>query len=94
MERLDFLKKTVGIGTISFAAANLINTIRAAVIERSRQNIILIMTDNHGAWTLVCYGNPDIKTPRFLSTLPQSVIDLKRMILYNDNLVVLYKHRI
>ncbi|WP_296457923.1 sulfatase-like hydrolase/transferase, partial [Rubinisphaera sp.] len=21
------------------------------------------MTDNHGAWTLGCYGNPDIRTP-------------------------------
>jgi arylsulfatase A-like enzyme len=26
-------------------------------------NVVLIMTDNHGAWTLGCYGNPDIKTP-------------------------------
>ena len=26
-------------------------------------NVILIMTDNHGAWTLGCYGNPDIDTP-------------------------------
>ena len=26
-------------------------------------NIVLIMTDNHGAWTLGCYGNPDIRTP-------------------------------
>ncbi|MCA8999213.1 MAG: sulfatase-like hydrolase/transferase, partial [Planctomycetaceae bacterium] len=26
-------------------------------------NVVLIMTDNHGAWTLGCYGNPDIATP-------------------------------
>ena len=28
-----------------------------------RPNVVLIMTDNHGAWTLGCYGNPDIRTP-------------------------------
>ncbi len=28
-----------------------------------RPNVILIMTDNHGAWTLGCYGNRDIRTP-------------------------------
>ena len=28
-----------------------------------RPNIVLIMTDNHGAWTLGCYGNKDIRTP-------------------------------
>ena len=28
-----------------------------------RPNVVLIMTDNHGAWTLGCYGNQDIRTP-------------------------------
>tara|TARA_B100000530_G_scaffold295364_1_gene213687 strand:+ start:89 stop:280 length:192 start_codon:yes stop_codon:yes gene_type:complete len=26
-------------------------------------NLVVIMTDNHGAWTLRCYGNRDIDTP-------------------------------
>jgi len=26
-------------------------------------NVVFILTDNHGAWTLGCYGNPDIRTP-------------------------------
>lgn len=31
--------------------------------EGRRPNIVFILTDNHGAWTLGCYGNPDIRTP-------------------------------
>lgn len=34
-----------------------------ATAEAQRPNVVLIMTDNHGAWTLGCYGNPDIRTP-------------------------------
>ncbi|MCB1229580.1 MAG: sulfatase-like hydrolase/transferase [Verrucomicrobiae bacterium] len=26
-------------------------------------NVVFILTDNHGAWTMGCYGNPDIQTP-------------------------------
>ena len=28
-----------------------------------RPNLVFIMTDNQGAWTLGCYGNKDIRTP-------------------------------
>ena len=31
--------------------------------EPRRPNVVFIMTDNQGAWTLGCYGNPDIRTP-------------------------------
>jgi arylsulfatase A-like enzyme len=30
---------------------------------KRRPNLVVIMTDNQGAWTLGCYGNPDIRTP-------------------------------
>jgi hypothetical protein len=28
-----------------------------------RPNVVVIVTDNHGAWTLGCYGNREIRTP-------------------------------
>ena len=34
-----------------------------ALLGSERPNIVFILTDNHGAWTLGCYGNPDIRTP-------------------------------
>lgn len=34
-----------------------------AADQDDRPNIVLIVTDNHGAWTLGAYGNPDIQTP-------------------------------
>src|SRR5262245_51495855 len=35
----------------------------ATADEPPRTNLVLILTDNQGAWTLGCYGNPDIRTP-------------------------------
>ncbi len=35
----------------------------AALSAERPANVVLVMTDNHGAWTLGCYGNPDIHTP-------------------------------
>lgn len=31
--------------------------------KSERPNVVVIMTDNHGAWSLGCYGNPNIRTP-------------------------------
>ena len=35
----------------------------ASPVAAKRPNIVFILTDNHGAWTLGCYGNKDIRTP-------------------------------
>src|SRR4029079_9130633 len=35
---------------------------QAAASQRP-PNLVFILTDNQGAWTLGCYGNPDIRTP-------------------------------
>jgi arylsulfatase A-like enzyme len=34
-----------------------------AEAKHRRPNLVVIMTDNQGAWTLGCYGNRDIRTP-------------------------------
>jgi putative heme-binding domain-containing protein len=31
--------------------------------SQKQPNVIVILTDNHGAWTLGSYGNPEIRTP-------------------------------
>jgi len=52
MERCDFLKKTVGIGAISFAAANLINTSRAWLSSQQiRDGLVVIM--EFGGWEIL-----------------------------------------
>ena len=39
------------------------SVVAATTSARDRPNVVMIMTDNHGAWTLGCYGNEDIRTP-------------------------------
>jgi arylsulfatase A-like enzyme len=59
MDRRTFLRLTgssLALGALGAGAQN--NQANAR-----RPNIILIMTDNQGAWTLGCYGNSDIHTP-------------------------------
>src|SRR5688572_32721352 len=34
-----------------------------AFSAEKKTNLIFILTDNHGAWTLGCYGNKEIRTP-------------------------------
>lgn len=34
-----------------------------ATTHAAPPNVVLILTDNHSAWTLGCYGNRDIRTP-------------------------------
>lgn len=46
-----------------FACLALLIPAEAAWAASTPTNLVLIMTDNHGPWTLGCYGNRDIQTP-------------------------------
>lgn len=45
-----------------------------AASSRRPPNVVFILTDNHGAWTLGCYGNPDIRTPHIDRLAAQGAI--------------------
>lgn len=47
---------------ILFAVVMLVASCVIAADSRPT-NLVFILTDNQGAWTLGCYGNPDIRTP-------------------------------
>ncbi|MEN9813425.1 MAG: Arylsulfatase precursor, partial [Verrucomicrobiota bacterium] len=51
--------------TRALLVALLLAPVLAAAAPRASRppNLVLILTDNQGAWTLGCYGNPDIRTP-------------------------------
>jgi arylsulfatase A-like enzyme len=38
-------------------------SLSVGIAAERRPNVVFILTDNQGAWTLGCYGNPDIRTP-------------------------------
>src|SRR5689334_7839809 len=49
---------------LMFAIALVTSACKLTAVASDRPpNIVLILTDNQGAWTLGCYGNPDIRTP-------------------------------
>src|SRR6188768_3100758 len=52
---------TIKRGTL--LVASLIVAAIVGTSEARPRNIVLILTDNQGAWTLGCYGNQDIRTP-------------------------------
>ena len=41
----------------------LLTFVALSIQAAPKPNVVLIMTDTHGAWTLGCYGNRDIRTP-------------------------------
>jgi arylsulfatase A-like enzyme len=46
-----------------FCTLVLMFSLVASRAAENKPNIIFILTDNHGAWTLGCYGNKEIQTP-------------------------------
>jgi arylsulfatase A-like enzyme len=56
------LKAIIG-PIIGFHAIAVVGTAPVSAADPKRPNLVFILTDNQGAWTLGCYGNPDIRTP-------------------------------
>lgn len=46
----------------------------SAAASTKPPNLLVIMTDNHGAWTLGCYGNPDVLTPNIDSLAREGML--------------------
>jgi arylsulfatase A-like enzyme len=48
-------------------------------LAAKRPNVVFILTDNHGAWTLGCYGNRDIRTPNIDRLAAQGMLFTRAM---------------
>src|SRR6476659_2022263 len=48
---------------VSFLLITVILCIQRGMAAERLPNLVFILTDNHGAWTLGCYGNKEIMTP-------------------------------
>jgi arylsulfatase A-like enzyme len=46
-----------------FVASLSAQVVAPSVAAEQRPNVVFILTDNQGAWTLGCYGNQEIRTP-------------------------------
>lgn len=53
----------IGLLVLSTLAASVVVLPNCVVANDRPPNVVMIMTDNHGAWTLGCYGNSEIRTP-------------------------------
>lgn len=51
------------LGIVLLGAMTALGGDAVSAAESRRPNLVFILTDNQGAWTLGSYGNPDIRTP-------------------------------
>jgi arylsulfatase A-like enzyme len=63
MNRRQFLTSVSAVGAGRILALSTGARAASGPASPKRVNLVLIMTDNQGPWTLGCYGNPEIKTP-------------------------------
>jgi arylsulfatase A-like enzyme len=54
------LHRVLALATVAMVASAAFSDAAAGT---RRVNLVFILADNQGAWTLGCYGNPDIRTP-------------------------------
>ena len=52
-----------GLSSCGAIIAVLLLAVAQSASAAKKPNVVFILTDNHGAWTLGCYGNKDIRTP-------------------------------